>query len=106
MTQALRVCALSLGVAETNTLDRLATAGDRGMFTPAHVGDLRDAYELISRVRLHHQLACLDAGRPPDNFVDPNALGRSDRLLLKDAFKTLDWLQRFIADRFQVETLA
>lgn len=106
MTQALRVCALSLGLLETNTVDRLAAAGARGLFAPEEVEDLLDAYEAISRIRLEHQLACVDAGRPPDNFVAPDALRRSDRILLKQAFKTLAWLQRFVEDRFQTATLA
>ena len=72
MTQAMRVCALSLGVAETNTVDRLVAAGARGLFTPGEVEDLRDGYEVIARVRLNHQLACLDAGRAVDNFIDPD----------------------------------
>ena len=94
MTQAMRVCALSLGVPETNTVDRLLAAGARGLFTPGEVEDLRDAYEVISRVRLDHQLACVDAGRPADNFIDPGTLRKSDQVLLKHAFKVLAWLQR------------
>ena len=103
MTQAMRVCALSLGLLETNTVDRLVASGTRGLFTPGEVDELRDGYEVISRVRLNHQLASLDAGRPADNFIDPDALRKSDRVLLKQAFKTLAWLQRFIEDRFQTE---
>jgi CBS domain-containing protein len=106
MTQAMRVCALSLGVPETNTVDRLVAAGAHGLFTRGEVEDLRDAYEVISRVRLNHQLACLDAGRPVDNFIDPNTLRKADRVLLKHAFKTLAWLQRWIEDRFQTEMVA
>ena len=103
MAQAMRVCALSLGLAETNTVDRLVASGARGLFAPGEVEELRDAYEVISRVRLNHQLASLDAGRPADNFIDPDALRKSDRVLLKQAFKALAWLQRFIEDRFQTE---
>jgi CBS domain-containing protein len=100
MTQAMRVHALALGVRETNTVDRLSQAGARGVFVPGQVAELREAYEIICRVRLDHQLARLDAGRSADNFVDPEALGKSDRLLLREAFKTLAWLQRDLEARF------
>jgi CBS domain-containing protein len=100
-TQAMRVYALSLGVRETNTLDRLKAAGERGTFTASEVGELGEAFEVISRVRLTHQLACLDAGIAPDNFIDPRALGKADRTLLKEAFKSIVWLQRHLEDRFQ-----
>jgi CBS domain-containing protein len=101
MTQAMRVYALSLGVRETNTVDRLEAAGARGLFTAAEVTELADAHELIARLRLTHQIACLDAGLAPDNFIDPRTLGKADHLLLKQAFKSIAWVQRHLEDRFQ-----
>jgi len=101
MTQAMRVYALSLGARATNTIDRLKAAGEQGTFTSAEVSELSDAYEVIARLRLAHQLARLDAGAPPDNFIDPRALGKTDRLLLKEAFKIIAWLQRGLEGRFQ-----
>jgi CBS domain-containing protein len=101
VTHGMRAYALSLGVRETNTLDRLRAAGERGILAPAEVSELRDAYQLVAGLRLRHQLACLDAGLPPDNFIRPRALGRTDRLLLKEAFRTIGSLERGIADRFQ-----
>jgi CBS domain-containing protein len=105
ITQAMRVHALSLGLRETNTADRLRQLGERGIFAANEVGELRDAYEVIFRVRLTHQLGCLDAGLPPDNLINPQSLGKSDRLLLKEAFKSLAWLQRELEDRFQTRAL-
>jgi CBS domain-containing protein len=101
VTHAMRVYALSLGVRQTNTLDRLRAAGERGLLGPGEVSELGDAYRVIARLRLAHQLGCLDAGQPPDNFIRPRALGKADRLLLKEAFKTIAWLERGVADRFQ-----
>lgn len=106
MTQALRVYALSLGIPETNTVDRLRAVEARGAMSASEARDLREAYEVISRLRLHHQLARLDAGLPPDNHLDPEKLGKSDRILLKDAFKTVGWLQRMLEDRFQTNLVS
>lgn len=100
-TQAMRVCALSVGLRETNTVDRLVSLGARGFYSETEVKEVRDAHEIISRLRLSHQLACLDAGLPPDNSLDPRTLGKVDRMLLKQAFKTVAWLQRDIGDRFR-----
>ena len=105
VTQAMRVYALSLGVRETNTVDRLLAVGRRGLLAQGQVEELRDAYEVISRLRLRQQLACMDAGRPPDNFIDPQELRKADQVLLKQAFKTVAWLQREVEDRFQTETV-
>jgi CBS domain-containing protein len=101
VTQAMRAYALAMGVAETNTVERLLRLGERDVFAKPAVRDLREAYEVVSRIRLEHQLACLAAGRAPDNFVNPHELGKADRLLLKEAFKTIGWLQRTLEDRFQ-----
>jgi CBS domain-containing protein len=106
MTQGMRVLALSLGVSDTNTLDRLRAAAEGGLLGPDEAEELGDAYEVISRLRLNHQLACLDAGQPPDNFIDPKTLRKSDRVLLKQAFKALAHLQRLLADRFHTELLS
>jgi CBS domain-containing protein len=106
MTQAMRVYALGLGLRQTNTVDRLLAIGERGVLSASQVAELRDAYEVVFRLRLLHQVARLEAGLPPDNFVDPYAFGKMDRLLLREAFRTLAWLQRLLADRFQVAGVA
>jgi len=101
VTHVMRVHALSLGVQPTNTLDRLRAAGEQGIFTGTEVSEVGDAHRVVARLRLTHQLACLDAGLPPDNVIKPRALGKTDRLLLKEALKTIAWLERGLADRFQ-----
>jgi CBS domain-containing protein len=97
----MRVHALSLGVRETNTLERLKAAGARGVFTASQVAEVGDAYEVVARLRLTHQLTCLETGLEPNNFINPHALGKSDRLLLKEAFRTISWVQRHLEDRYQ-----
>ena len=71
------------------------------------IGGVRetDAWEIMSRLRLRHQLACLDAGREADNHIDPGALSKAERLLLKEAFRTVEWLQSSVEDRFQTATV-
>lgn len=106
VTQAMRVYALSLGAAETNTLDRVRVAEERGALPPAESRDLREAFAVAARLRLRHQLDALAAGRAPDNWIDPSTLPRTDRLLLKEAFKTVAWLQRLLEDRFQTNLVS
>ena len=101
VTHAMRVYALSLGIRHTNTLDRLRAIEERSLLAADEVREVQDAYRLVARLRLRHQLACLDAGLPADNFIRPRALGKTDRLLLKEAFKTIAWLERGVEERFQ-----
>jgi CBS domain-containing protein len=106
MTQAMRVYALSLGLRETNTVDRLEVIGQRGLLSPSEVTELRDAYEVLMRLRLTHQMGRVESGMPPDNHIDPRALSKVDRLLLREVFRTLAWLQAMLADRFQTSGVA
>jgi len=100
VTQGMRVCALSLGLEETHTLDRLRGTAAHGLIGAREAENLRDAYETVARLRLAHQLCCLDEGVQADNFLDPRRLGRADLLLLKDAFRSIAWFHRFLEDRF------
>jgi CBS domain-containing protein len=105
VAQVIRVLALAAGVAETNTMDRLRALAARAQFSAEEARDLAEAYEVLGRLRLRHQLARLDAGEAPDNHVDPRALSRADRLLLRDAFRVVAWLQRVAEDRFQTASV-
>jgi CBS domain-containing protein len=85
---AARVDALALGLAETNTVDRIRGAG---------------AYQHLLRLRLGHQLARIAAGMPPDNFVDPAALSHADRLLFREALTTTARVQGGLRQRFATD---
>lgn len=105
LTQGMRVCALSLGLEDTNTLDRLRGAAARSLIGAGDAEDLRTAYETVARLRLLHQLRCLDEGAPADNFLDPGRLARADRLLLRDALAAVARFQELVRDRFQTDTV-
>lgn len=105
MTQAMRVHALSLGLRETNTIDRLLRAGPQVGLTAPQVKELYEAYAVMCRLRLMHQLARIEAGKAADNFIDPRDLGKADRLLLKEAFKTVGWLLKELEGRFLTAAL-
>lgn len=106
VSQAMRVYALSLGIPETNTMDRLRASEERGALPAVESRDVREAYAVVARLRLRHQLDSLAAGRAPDNRIDPGTLARTDRALLKEAFKAIAWLQRLLEDRFQTNLVS
>ena len=63
--------------------------------------DLRDALEFISMVRIRHQALDLEAGREPDNDIEPENLSDFERKNLKDAFQILSNAQKFLKYRYQ-----
>ena len=106
LNNALRAYAVDLGLAETNTLERLEAATRvGGCFTTAEAEDVRQAYETIFRLRLGHQLARLTAGERPDNILDPGGLSRSEQGRLREAFRAIGRLQGKVEMRYFTQAL-
>jgi CBS domain-containing protein len=59
------------------------------------------AYEIFTRIRVIEGLKSGDSGR----FIHPEALGKLQRQLLKNAFIPIDDIQKIIRVRFQLELL-
>jgi CBS domain-containing protein len=100
---AARVDALDLGLADTNTVDRIRGAGAHGRYSDADAREITDAYQHLLRLRLGHQLARIEAGALPDNFVDPSALSHADRLLFREALATVTRVQAGLRQRFATD---
>jgi CBS domain-containing protein len=105
LTGAARLAALEFGLQETNTVDRIRAAAERGLYSAEEAREITDAYQHLIRMRLVHQLERLAAGAPPDNDVDPSRLSRADTLLFRDALKTVEWVQSGIRARFGTDLL-
>jgi CBS domain-containing protein len=103
---AARLAALELSLTATNTIDRFRAAGARGLYSPEDTTEIVEAYQLLMRLRLVHQLHQLALGRPPDNDVDPEQLSHADGLLLREALKTVGRVQAGIRARFATYLLA
>lgn len=102
---AARVYALSLGLVETNTVARFHGAAAAGLYTPEEARELGDAYQHLMRLRLVHQLAQIEQGRAPDNWIHPARLSRPDAVLFHDALKSVARLQGEIRERFMTARL-
>jgi CBS domain-containing protein len=102
---AARVAALELALDEVGTTDRLVAAGERGLYTAAEAREIGDAYGHLLRLRLMRQLACIAAGAPADNRINPAELSRADALLFRDALKTTQRVQAGLRERFMTERL-
>jgi PAS domain S-box-containing protein len=81
-----RIYALQHGYAETNTLDRLRRLRDQGRLVPSSHDELAQAYGALMQMRLTHQAAQVQRGRPPDNAIDPGELTQLERSMLKKIF--------------------
>lgn len=84
IVQLARIHALHAGSTALGTQERLNLR--YRWLSRSTAQDLRDALELLSYLRVRHQVQQVSQGREPNNFIDPEALGTLDRRHLRDAF--------------------
>ena len=106
IVNAARLLALDGGIEATNTVDRLAAAQSLTYLDDVLRRDLLESFELLTLLRLEHQLQQLRAGQPLSNYVNPGSLTNLQRSLLKEAFRTITRAQAAIADRFRAAVWA
>lgn len=88
---------LAAGIGAASTSERLRASELAGTLSSADAAALRDALELMSALRMEHQVDQLRAGRRPDDLIAPKSLPPVTRTALKEAFRALRRVQRGIA---------
>jgi len=97
-----RWAGMAAGVTSASTIERLRVAGSVGTLPPADAHTLEDAFELVSGLRLQHQVGQLSAGKEPDDYVDPATLSPLTRSYLKEAFHAIASIQKRVAAELAV----
>jgi CBS domain-containing protein len=89
-----RAAALAGGSRERSTLERLATAGESGIFlSQDDASELAEIFQFLLHLRLRQQLASLQANRPLDHNIHLNALSTLERRHLKEGFVMIRRIQ-------------
>lgn len=96
-----RVYALSAGIPETNTLERLRATAETGVLSREGAANLSDAAQFIGTLRMRHQANQLRRGEKADNFLSPDELSPLERGHLKDAFLLINTMQEALGQRYQ-----
>ncbi|MBK1650009.1 DUF294 nucleotidyltransferase-like domain-containing protein [Rhabdochromatium marinum] len=101
-----RVHALSAGIPDVNSLERLQMVAGSAALSRDGAANLIDALEFIGTLRVRHQADQLRADEPPDNFLAPDRLSALERGHLKDAFALIASLQETLGQRYQAGRFA
>ena len=88
-----RLFALEKKVYHTSTIERLTALRESSSLGGSLPGELEQAFEFLMSLRLKHQYEQIQAGKEPDNFIDPHGMGTLDKTLLKEAFKLITSVQ-------------
>ena len=98
-----RAAAIRAGAPDTGTVARLRAASVAGTLEAALADELIESFGFLWDVRLHHQVEQVRAGKAPDDFLDPSALGSVARSGLKEAFRAISRAQRQVASELGVD---
>ena len=87
---------------QRNSFARCEALEQAGGLDAALARDVAQTLAVLQRLRLDAQLATLDAGGVPDNFLQPAALRRLDRELLRDALRVVKAFQQHVRGVFHL----
>ncbi len=87
------------------TWDKLEKMEEIGVLDTESTEELLISFNFLVRLRLTNQLKLIDAGKPPNDYVDPNTLRPIEQARLRDAFHGVKKLIRILRDRYQVDLI-
>ncbi len=94
IVNVVRYHALANGVTISPTVDRIEAVAKVGGLDRSTADGLREAFSVISRIRLSHHAERIAAGGSPDNLIDPEELPPIARGELRDALQVVRRAQR------------
>jgi CBS domain-containing protein len=103
IVHGVRVLALEMDIAATNTFDRLAALVSRRALEQPLADDLAESLAFLMRLRLETGLELLREKKPLANEVDPASLSTLDKDLLKDALLVVKRFKQIINQRYHLD---
>ncbi|NUR75078.1 MAG: cyclic nucleotide-binding domain-containing protein [Thermoleophilia bacterium] len=94
ITNLARFYALSNGITISSTIDRLVAVEEAGALDGETAEALKEAFQIVMRLRLDHHAAQIAEGREPDNLVDPDDLRPLTRTQLREVFRAIVHVQK------------
>jgi CBS domain-containing protein len=94
LAEAARLRAMMAGLTRLSTLGRIAALKAGGHLGSDDADALTSGYEFMTGLQLRQQLADVEAGRRPGNFVDPATLTERERERLRDALRAVNAFRR------------
>ena len=93
---------LAAGSRATGTVERLTVAERAGTLPRETADTLLEAFEMLTALRLEHQVDALRAGRKPDDHLDPRTLNPLARRYLRGAFRAIASIQRTLSNELDL----
>jgi CBS domain-containing protein len=102
IVHGIRILALEYKIVSTNTTQRIKELNNVGVFDKDFASELIEAYDTLLSIRLRAMLSQNALGEE-QNYVNPKLFSKTDRDLLKDAFKIVNTFKKFLIYHFHLE---
>lgn len=100
LINVIRLFALEEGIPETSTLERITALREKHRIVREFADELEHAFEFFSLMRIHHQYDEVEAGRSPDNFINPDDLSNLEKRTFKESCQVIARIQEQIAKQY------
>ncbi|WP_418640464.1 putative nucleotidyltransferase substrate binding domain-containing protein [Sulfurimonas sp. ST-27] len=104
IVHGIRCLALENKIKKNNTIERIKELNNRGVFDKVFATELIESFDTLLSVRLKTMLYAKD--QKDINYINPKDLDKTSRDLLKDSFKVVDKLKKFISFHFHLEMVS
>ncbi len=102
ITQGIRVLSLHNEIRNTNTFERIRNLRNISIFTSDFARDLEESYRFLMTLRLKSQAKKIRNNIPPDNYINPKDLSKTEREILRDIFKKIEEFQKLLFDKYNL----
>jgi CBS domain-containing protein len=99
-----RSLSLEYKIDATNTIERIKELNNKGVFDKTFATELIECFDTLSSIRLK---AMLEAKSVEEmNYINPKKLQKIEVDLLKDSFKVVNKLKKFVAFHFHLNMVS
>ena len=93
IVDCVRMFLLERGLDATTSLERLDALVKCNVLSAETGEHIKAALEAFTFLRLRNEIALIEQGEPPSDYIDPNALTKTEQDLLREAFRAAAKLQ-------------
>ena len=101
LISSIKILAFSLGLAETNTLERIERLGRERILTLDQVEILTQAFETFLTLKIRNDLLSQEQRQALGNHINPTQLSTRFKQLLKEAFWAVSEMQKIVRTRLK-----
>lgn len=105
LTEGVKTLALSIGILEGSTHDKIALLVRKGVLNEKQGDDIAASFNLLTFLRLRTQVHAFEADQDISNAISPHSLNRVEKGRLKLALEVVRSFQGLLNQHFQLNML-